>query len=109
MRTSKKPTKAPVKAAPTVDVALTPRQVSLQRLYRVLKIGGVFAVLIGLVIGGVLYGDLILHGPRKAHGRDIEFRDPILNPNTPPGPAPEGMVWIPGGEFYMGVDYETFP
>jgi sulfatase modifying factor 1 len=25
-----------------------------------------------------------------------------LNPNVPPGPAPEGMVWVPGGEFVMG-------
>src|SRR5262249_9745093 len=26
---------------------------------------------------------------------------------TPPGPAPEGMVWIPGGTFWMGSD--AFP
>ena len=29
---------------------------------------------------------------------------PALNPTTPPGPASEGMLWIPGGEFWMGVD-----
>src|SRR5262245_53922158 len=27
---------------------------------------------------------------------------PKLNPKEPPGPGPEGMVWIPGGEFWMG-------
>jgi formylglycine-generating enzyme len=24
--------------------------------------------------------------------------------STPPGPTPEGMVWIPGGEFAVGSD-----
>jgi formylglycine-generating enzyme required for sulfatase activity len=30
---------------------------------------------------------------------------PQLNPNQPPGLAPEGMVWIPGGDFWMGDDH----
>src|SRR5688500_3751677 len=25
-------------------------------------------------------------------------------PATPPGPAPAGMVWVPGGTFWMGDD-----
>src|SRR5262249_23857997 len=33
-----------------------------------------------------------------------------INPATPPGPAPQGMVWIPGGTFWMGTeDGELFP
>src|SRR5262245_10480018 len=27
-----------------------------------------------------------------------------LQPQRAPGPAPEGMVWIPGGTFWMGTD-----
>ena len=32
-----------------------------------------------------------------------EFAATIANKDSSPGKAPEGMVWIPGGEFSMGA------
>ena len=103
MKSRKKPHAAP--AQPSANIALSPRRVALNRLSSVVTIVGAVAVTLGLVLGASLYGDKLFGGPRKlklASGREIEFREPKLNPNKPPGDAPEGMVWVPGGEFYMG-------
>src|SRR5262245_18726729 len=34
---------------------------------------------------------------------------PLVSTARPSGPAPEGMVWIPGGEFSMGAEHAAFP
>jgi formylglycine-generating enzyme len=37
------------------------------------------------------------------HAATSDFTPTVENKNTPVGPAPEGMAWIPGGEFSMGA------
>jgi formylglycine-generating enzyme required for sulfatase activity len=41
--------------------------------------------------------------PMSAAPAADEFADTVENNESSPDPAPEGMVWIPGGEFSMGA------
>jgi sulfatase modifying factor 1 len=41
--------------------------------------------------------------PMNAVPAQDEFQATVENESPPPAPAPEGMVWIPGGEFSMGA------
>ena len=43
---------------------------------------------------------VIIKPPRS--GKHAE--EPFVQPSESPGPAPEGMAWIPGGLFWMGND-----
>jgi sulfatase modifying factor 1 len=48
-------------------------------------------LVLGLTLGALAYG---VFAPSA--------NAPFLNRATPPGPAPEDMVWVPGGQFWMG-------
>jgi len=37
-----------------------------------------------------------------ANGGGNDFKETLVNKNNYPGTPPDGMVWIPGGEFSMG-------
>jgi formylglycine-generating enzyme required for sulfatase activity len=41
--------------------------------------------------------------PTASMSGAAEFQPTLANSASPPGPAPTGMVWIPGGEFSMGA------
>src|ERR1700740_3440794 len=49
----------------------------------------------------ILFADAPVPSTAKATS---SFAPTIANPSKPPSAAPEGMVWIPGGEFSMGSE-----
>src|SRR5438874_12629053 len=56
--------------------------------------------LLGITIA--IIASALMQEPTAFSGT-AEFQPTIANKNQPPGKAPEGTVWIPGGEFSMGA------
>ncbi len=70
-----------------------------------------WSIAAGLGAAGVVYGAMLLlaSGPLRPAGRSPTppgrgFAPTTSSTTPPPGPAPERMAWIPGGEFSMGCD-----
>src|SRR5205085_258007 len=55
------------------------------------------------LLAAVVFPSLPLH-PRLAAADAPAAPAARINAHKPPGPAPEGMVWIPGGWFWMGEE-----
>jgi len=60
----------------------------------------VFPVVMVLTSVGLV---LFFHRP-SSQSATVTFAPTLVNKAPPPGPAPDGMVWIPGGEFSMGAN-----
>lgn len=62
------------------------------------------AAAVGILIGVGASTGVIQRLLRPAPPLPEFLGDPAVNEAGPPGPAPEGMVWIPGGIFWMGSE-----
>src|SRR5262245_28666 len=92
-----KPTHAPINPQP--------RSIAAPRRWLPFAI----AVVVGLVVAVAALG--IRHGPDMtpaavAGEKEQPLGEPQINDAKPPGAAPEGMVRIPGGTFWMGMEVE---
>jgi formylglycine-generating enzyme required for sulfatase activity len=64
-----------------------------------------YAAVTAMVIAITLLSSMLIQGRLFPHYWTIEDLGPIANnPGPSPLPAPEGMVWIPGGVFWMGSE-----
>jgi formylglycine-generating enzyme required for sulfatase activity len=54
------------------------------------------------ILSATVVAGVFVLGAWRADESSAQPHPPKLNPPSAPGPAPEGMVWVPGGSFWMG-------
>lgn len=69
--------------------------------------GCVLSTLFWGAFGSALVGTVSEVASAQLHEHAVHFDPTVPNPGKPKGPTPEGMVWIPGGEFSMGSQEAT--
>jgi formylglycine-generating enzyme len=67
-----------------------------------------FSLLVALVVLGgctvyLIHREFVAHAGHPLATSNAGFLPTVPNPTPAPGAAPEGMVWLPGGEFSMGA------
>ena len=84
------------------------KKVALARDFPVFKSLAQLAVL--SVVGALAWANVLRSGLSQVQAGSkapasagAAFGPTVPNTQPPPGPAPKGMVWIPGGEFSMGA------
>ena len=72
-----------------------------------LALFSIFAICVVVAVVKMVADDGL--SPRSATGAGSRAAETLPPPRKdPPGPAPEGMVWIPGGTFWMGSQDEEY-
>jgi sulfatase modifying factor 1 len=66
-------------------------------------IGGLLIVAVAIWVNLARSGSSAVVAPPAEVLPSARFLPTVESPKSPPGPAPNGMVWIPGGEFSMGA------
>ncbi len=89
--------------------AAAPRRGQVARWWKPAAAVVTLAVTAGLITYGTFLAEPWAgeRASRQAHAEADDKTPPTLNKTPAPGPAPANMVWIPGGEFFMGS--EDFP
>lgn len=89
-----------------------PPGLNRRQLYRLGIVVGVVVLLAGIVYVGYAWETLAGFFSTASEKQADELGPPrVYDAKAPAGPTPEGMVWIPGGVFWMGDDavYENAP